>query len=401
MPTPSSSTIQTLNQTSTASSGPSPASSAPLKLCAACLVPLAPSDGPVAVDPFVASLSDEPNPASLAAGVPVVCRRCASGERERMPERVDEPMGIEGEDGGPSRSGPPLMGAAGWGDQTTVWHRRGTVDGYVEEAEADEEIGSDVEMSTGRSTAEGSTINEQYHPEVEEQQQQQAMNDDAVLLSSSTPSSLLVEEHLPAEIASSPLSISSSPAVTDSVEAVSSTRLPATRTTATLSPEPAASPPPPSSSATAAPGHPPPASPLPDESLSYLPPRRPSIFDLTQCRVPSIGKVSVFGWPKANMNRLRCPPALGIFGPDPGPFLVTPFPSPSSVTSQDCIYPGSRFVGTQKSGRSSYDVSVTIIVSPRSSCLGSRAVRLNPSGVPSSVDCDRTSIIRTQRSLVT
>lgn len=33
---------------------------------------------------------------------------------------------------------------------------------------------------------------------------------------------------------------------------------------------------------------------------------------------------------------------------------------------QDCIYPGSKFIGTQKSGRNSYDVSIEIVV--RQSC---------------------------------
>ena len=67
------------------------------------------------------------------------------------------------------------------------------------------------------------------------------------------------------------------------------------------------------------------------------------------------------------------PPATPSASPDshtvppaPSTSLADPY---SDITrlrvrshSQDCLYPGAQFAGTQKSGRSSYEVSVTIVV---------------------------------------
>lgn len=69
--------------------------------------------------------------------------------------------------------------------------------------------------------------------------------------------------------------------------------------------------------------------------------------------------------------------------PPTSPSALPPSPSPHASTSladpyaditrlrarshsQDCLYPGAQFSGTQKSGRSSYEVSVTIVVRARS-----------------------------------
>ena len=54
--------------------------------------------------------------------------------------------------------------------------------------------------------------------------------------------------------------------------------------------------------------------------------------------------------------------------PPPDPLLdITRLRVPSH--SYGCLYPGSRFQGTQKSGRNSYDVTVTIVVSNRASAF--------------------------------
>jgi glucose-induced degradation protein 4 len=101
---------------------------------------------------------------------------------------------------------------------------------------------------------------------------------------------------------------------------------------------------------------PPPVVPLFSHSLVSPSSPIPIPHHRQQCSPPT----TPTGSPDSHSNPAHPPPSLSLADPHTD---ITRLRVRSH--SQDCLFPGAQFSGTQKSGRSSYEVSVTIVVSPR------------------------------------
>lgn len=275
------------------------------------------------MDPFLARLGDE-TPSSVGDHAPpMICGRCARARDEGRTltvqqteaegaRRREELAGGNRDDG--SMDG--LGGAEAGGEQQASHEMEGIRDDSRSEREQ-----SKGQEERGRTRG--------------------VITIDGQLQSFLPPSSLSPPLDLPNELEPSP-----PPSLDSVVEAAYSPTVPSPPT-----PIPSLPSSPPSLTSTSQ------SQPKPPTHLNstyILPPRRDPILDLTKRRVPSVGKVSSL--------RLSFPP---VATPSSPPGL-----SPSSP--QDCIYPGAQFVGTQKSGRNSYDVTVTIAVNTAVDLTGGR-----------------------------